>query len=1725
MTSSNSPLLINNKNLVSMKELDNSSLLTDINLSDSDFESYICFNLATQTSPGDLSSSPSSSLSVVDSSLNNTTIISNNDTILVNENFAMKLNYASATPSGFDDYHYTIGDNIPVDIELYNSSVTLYDSNLKIDISLNQDTQYTAGNEWSVDYDRANIGMNYFSCINSHLQDVNSDSPFYIVESEHNIYALGNMPGINVTTDKYFTRDTSSITDNSGILVPQIISSNTLEDNFCGSYVANKFTQSTGGVDPYEYTFDEFNSFKIVQATPHVNASLKNELNDDVNGSVLPVKFNGVDINSGTFDFSGVFLPVEDNPNHQNIGNGFQITLSVGFEDQGGYSLDDPNTAFTIDDSALTSDVTNPYLKIDHHNSLHAIHIDNGNVTPESDYSTANGNYIIMGTEAETLETPYNATHGFVKIYVNPVDNRVFYSENGGVNSFGNLSKGTKSALTNKVDIIYNDAEKIANSYDTSLYEDLNSVLLTTEDVKYYVKVLGASTAITSAFSNEDDNRNLATDNSAVLVISSATSSVGSNPNISGFQLMSNLPVNTETIQILSIKNNSILSNQTQLLDPNGNSVTGTSATVLMQDIDLSGLLYSDYRIKLDTKTVTEISNLAQLTGDWSFTTTDPAQPNMVATPLKTSVLYDDYLFMTNDSGLDISMSYAFEIANPIITSTQAIKHRIKIEFKDLADNTNYSSDTTTFYLDDQDITITEISSDVVEDPSCTNIVASILNNGTYLTSNYIFKKYTTTRTFTATFDSKFPFYTNLLFQTPTITEQSVYYKIYDTAENEQPSYLLKYFKCDDDDHLLSNVHVSLPDGPYETTFLLTPEICSVFDAELLGKNFSEVYVHVNSSSIEPLDPFFKQTTTITGVTVDGTSTINVKFNNGIYVNKSYYYIETQNAPGVNISLSARKYVYTIESGGNELDSFSPYNNFYNNLSGMIDVNAEVTNDEAGNQTVTIYDTNGTSVLAVVNHPSNFINNYNIIVCLWPFFQVDGYYSGESQFSKRLLAINNKMEVDNGVYFTNNSPVTIGQEETFNLMTDAFKLRHVDDNDYPNNIAAYNDVDGVPFTESNISTPLICGDVSENNSNHSRSVNFERLRGWERYTSGLDYVRLRRTVTQYRFIIDISSNLNDNETEAEQLFPNIYVGITLDVNAVVGDFYTYDLGLLINPTQSMIAVEDDHIYTVYASVADYLVNIDSNPFNPNIIGILRFGYITDDSQVDLFYPYISGVKASCIKSYGTYTLSVERNIPDLEVFSLTVPNFVGDPTIATGWTSLGTIDFNIFAWRGYVASNLNVYRHNTHIIFYNNYESYYVIAPPVISIYGYKYTTSVSRVPIHGITSDSPDYTPTLFRSFDIDNDVNNYVISPSINAATTPLTFSQPSPVSFASYLNDNESKYSFEIQGNYIRIAIYNGGVGNYGTSSAPNVVDAPPAQPFETIYPFNSNGSWALINEITSVTNVFDVTQDASLNYNISYNQILPGVSSHNATQNIFFTIGNAFNGIPPAGGNGYPSMYLRLQSSQGTNLSFYQANIVYNDESGTSGYYMTIDKYTTDSNVNYNSLMNGSIREVFFPVASHYTKNIPLSDSIIGEDGTIMDQSDFIDSITLSDIVNTSWDEDEDFTLQYIGLTISGLSTTGVTAMGDLLKYNSGDFLQSKALYVRRQDIIRVLNAIGSSVYRVTNGGNVISQRIITSAVSLYYPPSVAPESLGSSIGGSTDIITLFAQNALMDNTPL
>jgi hypothetical protein len=180
-------------------------------------------------------------------------------------------------------------------------------------------------------------------------------------------------------------------------------------------------------------------------------------------------------------------------------------------------------------------------------------------------------------------------------------------------------------------------------------------------------------------------------------------------------------------------------------------------------------------------------------------------------------------------------------------------------------------------------------------------------------------------------------------------------------------------------------------------------------------------------------------------------------------------------------------------------------------------------------------------------------------------------------------------------------------------------------------------------------------------------------------------------------------------------------------------------------------------------------------------------------------------------------------------------------------------------------------------------------------------------------------------------------------------------------------------------------------------------------------------------------------------------------------------------------------------------------------------MIVDKYNTDTNFNYNTLLDGTIREVYFPVRSHSFKEIYLG-SIVDACGNIVDQSEYLSQIDIADISNVAWTLDSSFSLQYIGITLSGLSTKGINDIGNLLKYAPGESLSSKALYVKRQDAIRLTNVLGNNLFRVTNSGNVQTQRMVTSNVSLYYPPNTVPNGI---IAGSSDVITLFAQDTIIN----
>jgi len=1772
------PLVLNNQEFVSTRQLNNANN-GDYTLSDTDFENYISYNLSQQTAPVDLSNNEfdfPNSLSIIDNSfLQQSVIINNNDTILANENFAMKMNYVNKVTVPYDNYGYSIGGGsyISTNVKLLNTSESLYDSNLKIDVNFNTDSQYTEDGEWKVDFNRSDNNMNYFACINSYLQDFSGTSPFYIIENSANIYALGNNPesvshfgGTYFGTHKYFTRDTS------GIMIPNnITTSHTLDANFVKSELDNDNTDIS---NDYPYTDNEFNTFKIIQDTPHVENTIYDVINErDISGSTVSIQYNGTNITPATFDVSGIFDSNNDNFNY--IANGFQMYVQVGVNDnQGGYTIDPLiPPVFTIDDNNLYKNTGNPYLAIEPQNTQHVVNVTNGYITPSN--NSGNFDFITIGNEAETLSQQFYNVSGEIVIFTKAIDNRVYY-DNNGTNSFYDSSFGTPSLLTDYVEVYYNTDEQNSGfgtniDSNTSQSDYINYL----NNVNYYVEVISAST---SSVQLSDDPRNLAKNNSALLSLVSSSTNNGLTD--LSFTLQSNLSTDPSYVQIVSIENQSILVEKAPIVDQSGNPIVGgSSSSVIVQSIDLSGLDYQNYRVVFTTKTINDISNLLQLQNGWSVASSNE-DSYLNGTASKTGVIRDDYLFMTNYSdisgqkgGLDISMSHTFEVASPVITSTQAVKHRIAISFVDLSSNTGYDSSATVFYLDDQDITLTPVGSpQIVEDVSCANIGPSPLNTNstTYDKNNYKFREFTSIKQFTASYDSKFHFYTNLNFVTPVISERSVYYQIYDLSDNPLPSYMLKYFQCNDDNTLLSNVYVDLVDGNntnntkiYTTNnFDFTQEVASIFNVDLYGTYDNVIYEDVTGSSTSFLDPFFNLKTIINGFDGrNGLGIINVQLNNGVTIDQPGYYIQTTQKPGVNVSFYAKRFIYTVgDINTNLTNDFSFYRDYFNTLDGMSNCNIDL--ELSGNlNVITIYDGVSSDILATVTHPTDFLDNYNIIVCSSPLVYVEPDYSN-CPGSFYTLAVNNRVKVDYGVYYyLNNAYATIGNNDSFGLVSDSFSLKFCNGT-FINNVN--NGVDyrsETLFTQYIINNPLYSGN-NDPSGNTTKSVQFSNVRGYYSYYNAelpftsttntfYDVIALNRTPTTFTFELNNIAAGQYAGTNASQVFTNIYNGKQLLVDNVVGS-QTYNLGLVINVNLSTLSTDqynipnyfsfDSGVFPINVSVAEYITIVNSNPYEPSIIMPISSGYITDIEtggtgvglQKDLLYPYITGVKANCIKSYGNYTLTITRNVPDLRVYSLNTPSYIGNPVTAdvssSVWNYEGPIDYNQFLLTGFQVSNLNIRRvasgvngqdlsnnglsTNGHVVFYNSYYSYFVVAPPAFSVYGYPTTTNITTVPISG-------YRPSFFSTYDVIN-ANSYTYS--------HLTFSQPTQFSYTSYLT-NTNKYSFQIEGNKISISLYNGGIDEIeNVPNGPAYVDQSTSNRYEILY------ENVIINQLEDLYDNNNVqythvnSPDSSLNYVIDYNQILFIGNSHNSTANIHFKIGDAFVGPNANPNTGIPVYYLRLVTPIGTEVSFYQSNIIYSDISDASGnsiyydssngtgYYMIVDKYNTDTNFNYNTLLDGTIREVYFPVQSHSFKEIYLG-SIVDACGNVVDQNTYLSQVDIADISNTSWTVDASFSLQYIGVTLSGLSTKGINDIGNLLKYFPGDSLESKALYVRRQDAIRLTNVLGNNLFRVTNSGNVQTHRVVTSNVSLYYPPNVLPNSI---IAGSSDVITLFAQNTIINS---
>jgi hypothetical protein len=83
------------------------------------------------------------------------------------------------------------------------------------------------------------------------------------------------------------------------------------------------------------------------------------------------------------------------------------------------------------------------------------------------------------------------------------------------------------------------------------------------------------------------------------------------------------------------------------------------------------------------------------------------------------------------------------------------------------------------------------------------------------------------------------------------------------------------------------------------------------------------------------------------------------------------------------------------------------------------------------------------------------------------------------------------------------------------------------------------------------------------------------------------------------------------------------------------------------------------------------------------------------------------------------------------------------------------------------------------------------------------------------------------------------------------------------------------------------------------------------------------------------------------------------------------------------------------------------------------------------------------------------------------------------------------------------------------MRDVFRFNIFNKLKTKTLYVERNDIFKVSSFFGQPVFRITNSGNVVANKISTTMLSIFQQ-SVRADNLPihAAVGQSTEIPVVF-----------
>jgi hypothetical protein len=1634
------PLRCVNSDLVDIVEITKSS--EQPTMTDAQFEQLLCVNLIKNNTPRDLSNiiPGNNGLKVTGGKKDLSGImINNNDEVIDSELMVMKFDYSNnivftrAFPT--TSYTYAFAQGSPDFITLYSASKSHTNSCIVVDISTNYEIQNTTDNVWGIDIDRSVDLM--FASANSQLNN-----------------PLNRMKIEELADPNYIFKD--------GVYISGVDSSN--QFLYASVDLSNKLQPNNliATIDPtHNFVPSDFTAYRIFQGAFDISLSVSVNSNNSL--SQLPLcQSDGSDIvTPSATQFAQLFLDyAPDVP----VSQRYNVEITVG-----GGSIDSlQNDYLTFDGNNLQNNYELMKTGIRTDASSMFIDISNGSIYLSATDVSSNINDIVLSLSGEYL--PSNATDicGNITIRVEEPTNRATITSSTG----DNFSDAT-------INVFYNCNEAL--NYNPNGCSILDQSMLINPKVELTASVIVPKTDVDGYFNYySDSSLNIKLNGDTILV---NTDSHHNRTVYSNLLFTPNLSEISEDTDIIYIKvtNKSILSeNKPIRVYGTDLSVNDSISNVTSRSVDLSYLEQEKYSIILNTKTITKLNESAAPTNGWVIRATNNTDTHLISDPDKPSALKDDCSFMRD--GKDLSFNYSFLVSS-VSQNVRSIKRTGKLavtggleNYEITLEETDLSFINVTTTRSDRDLEMDEYN--VIYSPS--------LPFDQYKVD---IRSVTQERQYNVIFDPRLPFYSNVTLVSPTITEKITFYEIYDSCNgNKLPDLYLKYF-TDLSSGLLSSVKTVLINSNPNTSINVTPKICSTLTGTFNGG--SDIIL----SNTVDVDPFFNTNTIID---ISGGGFIALELQIYSVINEQKYYIQLLNIETgdscSNLPQSFETTLYKFDTTNlgeySSLENFNPFNSSW-----ITDISGIPLRNQYKNGLLNIYGPgvsyDSTVVASIYNGINPINNDFHIIRCMKPLIKStykitdinENVVSANHNYSSALLNDGELViNLTDGVY-VNISNTNPNRDDNlhFSINADKFSVKFINsvavDNSWNilqpfTNIinsgtksSVYSDDNSLVLT---VKSASFVNSKTNQRNNYTASVSFDKYRGYNKLAND-DNITINRTPTTALFTM-----ITDNSGTFTQEFPKVLYGGEYSVDSIINSNSDTIVisGLLLttylsslprgeNTTQVKISVEAGSIdWGLYS----YDGSINEKYDNTEII------------QLGLAETTIFGWGSRNILSTPT-TISIMYNIPPASIHKCAEYNKV-HPSQLTYNTlldkrPLGLINKLI---PGLIIKNV-VDLSNT----ISEFTAYVVVTPPQLKL------TYMSPNP-NGETSfpENPDAVKSSYY-FEHINYTNALIINKDTLRTRADIKLYQKTPTSNFSKYNTTAGVYGtphvFKIDGNKVNIYYYLGSPN--AITGAPFYSETSPDKLLSTSRRVLYSGK---IEDLSS--NEYMVVSKNGYGYDISYIQQDTGLN--NTTPNIFLNITDAF--ISPS-----PQIYdfgefrtltysvFDLTTSSATNVSLYQSSVsIFN-----GAVILTIDKYTT-AGTNYSAAQNSPITEVFFIANTRSTFTYSISGELLSTaPGSSYDLNipTFLRNLSPSSIVFTP---DSTFTATNTGITLSALTRQGIDSLKNLLFYDYTAKISSTANYISTPDIMRVNSLFGSSLFRITNNGNVKTPSVTTYSLNLAKP---------------------------------